>query len=189
MRSFGALVVQLDQQVVRELALNAEIPVLHVRRSRVARHCVLVLRHDLGGVERGEELVCPLQGLADVQAREIVGDRERPASTRRAPLPGKVRVVEDPVGGTDHRLVEKPVGEAEARSEIQKPRIGDLRTHIRRLPGHRVARSPHELAGDHVEAAQTAADMVRPLVVLIAQAGIEGKLRRHLDIVLDVGVI
>src|SRR5205823_3267905 len=107
---------------------------------------------------------------ADVHPREVVGDGIGPAATRVAPFPREIRVEEDAVSRTDDGLVRQAVRQSNPWREIAIARIGNLRPHVRWLVSDRVRGRPEELASEHIKAAQAPSNMVRPLVVLPAEA-------------------
>src|SRR3982751_6481549 len=85
MGSLRALVVDLDQSILRELLLDAAIPILHVRSFYIARDSMLVLRNCLLRIEALKEAVCRLYCCARIQRRQIFRNRERPSTPGVAP--------------------------------------------------------------------------------------------------------
>ena len=73
MSALGALIVDLEQQALGELVLNAEVPVLHIGHSQVAGDGVLRGRLYFAGIE-GAELLIGASGrhARDVDAGHIV---------------------------------------------------------------------------------------------------------------------
>jgi len=185
----GTLIIQLDEQIAPELVLDAKIPFLHRWSFDVARDSVLVRGRRRGRIESLEEGLSRTKGDAGIQGGQVVRHGEGPATARIAPFPGEVRVVEDSERGTDDGLVSQAIGKPDARREVAVTRIGNLGPHIRPLARNRVGGSPKQLAGERVESAQTAPDMMRPLVVFPAQAQIEGQFVGDLHVILEIDVV
>ena len=104
---FGTLVVDVEHQGLGQLMLEADVPVLHVRRLQVASDGMLRGGNHLRRIKRAKELVGARRGRSgDVDPRQIVGDRVRPIAAARRPFPTGGRVEEDTVGATNHRARE-----------------------------------------------------------------------------------
>ena len=191
--TFGTVVSGVQDDAVRQLALNSQVPDLHVGEAVVGIDREIV-GHGAG--LRARKAIGQCQGVSGREAREVrcirlsVGERrlKRKVLYHRAVL---CEVVIDAVAGTQHHFLFRLPGDAHARREIVAVRPDQgIREHAVVGPGL-ACQDGHSRGktGRHVQVCNTMVRFGVRAVVFVAQAQIERQTRPEPPVILNEKIV